>query len=217
MFKTVNLSLMILAIAAGGGARQLAAQQFEVTPFLGVYVTTADVIKETAGGITVTAKHGTAILFGARATYWTSPTVGVEGSLGYTGSSVEFGVDTNGVHVGSVSYSAHVLLGSGRVLFKVGPKSGNTDVHLLAGVGFISHGGDAYDQLGQGVSGGVSGKTDVGGVVGASVRLKAGEKLKVRIDLEDNLYSAKFSIGGSESTSHFQNDLVVSLGLAIPL
>lgn len=215
MFKTVKHSLMILAITAAA-ARPLAAQKFEVTPFLGVYVPTADVIKETAGGITVTAKHGTAILFGARATYWTSPTVGLEGSLGYTSSSVEFGVDTSGIHVGSVSYSAHVLLGSGRVLFKVGPKSGDTDVHLLAGVGFISHGGDAYTQLGQGV-GGVSGTTDVGGVVGASVRLKAGEKLKVRIDLEDNLYSAKFSIGGSESTSHFQNDLVVSLGLAIPL
>lgn len=214
MSKAVTLSLAVLSVLAGPST--LAAQHIEVTPFVGLYAPTASVIKETASGITVGAKHGTAFLFGGRFTYWTSPTVGLEGSLGYTSSGVDFTVDTSGVTLGTVSLSAHVLLGSARVLFNVGPKGGNTDFHLLAGVGVISHGGDAYDQLGQG-SGGVSGKTDIGGVVGGSVRFRASEKLKVRIDVEDNLYSAKFSIGGSESTSHFQNDLVVSLGLVIPL
>ena len=214
MCKAVTLSLAVLCSLAGPSL--LAAQHLEVTPFVGLYAPTASVIKESAGGITVGAKHGTAFLFGGRFTYWTSPTVGIEGSLGYTSSGVDFTVDTGAVTLGTVSLSAHVLLGSARVLFKVGPNGGNTDFHLLAGVGVISHGGDAYDQLGQG-NGGVSGKTDIGGVVGGSVRFKASQKLKVSIDVEDNLYSAKFSIGGSESTSHFQNDLAVSIGLVIPL
>lgn len=194
----------------------LAGQQVEVTPFVGLYLPTANVIEESALGLTVSGKHGTTFLFGARLTYWTSRSVGLEASLGYTASSMTFSVDTGGVRVGSADTSAHVMLGSARVLYKVGPKSGDTDIHLLAGVGFISHGGAAYDLLGQG-NGGISGTTDIGGLVGASVRFRASAKLKIRVDIEDNLYSAKFNIGGAETTSHFQNDLAVSLGLVIPL
>ncbi|HTR21661.1 MAG TPA: hypothetical protein VMH88_12470 [Gemmatimonadales bacterium] len=195
---------------------RLVGQQVEVTPFVGLYLPTSSVIQETAVGLTVSGKHGTTFLFGARLTYWTSPSVGLEASLGYTPSSMTFSVDTGGVRVGSADTSAHVILGSARVLYKVGPKGGDTDIHLLAGVGFISHGGAAYDLLGQG-GGGISGTTDIGGVVGASVRFRVSAKLKARVDVEDNLYSAKFNIGGAETTSHFQNDIAVSLGLAIPL
>lgn len=213
MLKSVMLWVAILAVAL---SRSLVAQHLELTPFVGLYLPTANVIEESGGGLTVRGKHGTTFLFGARLTYWTTPTVGFEASLGYTPSKVTFSVDTNGVNLGSADTSAHVIVGSARVLFKVGPKSGDTDIHLLAGVGFTSHGGAAYDALGQG-SGGISGTTDIGGVVGASVRFKVSSRLKLRVDLEDNLYSAEFNIGGTNTSSHFQNDLVVSLGLVIPL
>jgi len=224
MFKAVK-SFFTLGIASGlaglAGPPVLAGQGFEVTPFVGLYFPTAKVLSETAtsGSTTVTVgmKHNTQFLFGGRLTYWFNPRVGVEGAFGYTPSSVTISASVSGLGSASVDSSAHVLLGSARVLYKVGPKSGDTEIHLLAGVSFVSRGGAAYSIFDSTSGTQLSGLSDVGGVIGASVRFHAGRSLRIRVDIEDNLYSTQFELAGSKTQSQFQNDIALSLGLAIPM
>lgn len=198
----VVLILVGAGLASVGSPSRLAAQaKLEFTPFAGLYIPTANVIDQSG----VTLKQKTTVAFGGRVAVWVSERIGVEGSFGFAPSGVK--AETP---LGSADTSASIVMASGRVLIGL-PSSGNTSYHLIVGGGIVSHGGAGYE--------GATGKTDIGGVVGAGARIKVGPSLRLRLDLEDNLFSAKFKepISGLETDSKFQNDLVISLGLAIPL
>jgi hypothetical protein len=186
---------------------RLAAQgKAEFIPFVGLYLPAGNIVEESG----VSLKHNTTFVFGMRLALRPTDRVAVEGSIGYTPSAVTF----SAAGIGSADTSAHVLLASGRVLFGVGPRTGSTAWHVLAGLSVVAHGGNAYDLL-QTIGGSLSGATDIGMVVGAGGKFKVGSSLAVRVDVEDNLYPAKFKLGGANSQSKFQNDVVLSMGLVV--
>jgi hypothetical protein len=196
-----------LAVLASAPIRLAAQGKAEFIPFVGLYLPTGKVVDESG----VSLKHNTAFVFGLRLAMQVADRVGVEGSFGYTPSAVTFSAGG-----GSADTSAHVLLASARVRFGVGPRTGSTAWHALAGLSVVAHGGNAYSLL-QSLGGSLSGATDIGMVVGIGGKFKVGPSLAVRVDVEDNLYSAKFSLGGANSQSKFQNDIVASMGLVVRL
>ncbi len=202
------MRLGILAVLMGAPICLAAQGKAEFIPFVGLYLPAGNVVDESG----VTLKHNTAFVFGLRLAMQVADRVGVEGSFGYTPS----GVTITAAGVGGADTSAHVILASGRVLFGVGPRTGSTSWHVLTGLSVIAHGGDVYDALKAG-AGSLSGATDIGGVVGIGGKFKVGSSIAVRVDVEDNLYSAKFNLGGTNSQSKFQNDIVASMGLVVRL
>ena len=91
---------------------------------------------------------------------------------------------------------------------------GPIGIHVDGGVAWIGRGGDAYNQI-------TEGKSDVGGVVGAGLRLKLPGLFGIRADADAYLYEAQFTVDadGTPVTAdkQFQVDLVLSAGLAIGL
>ena len=66
------------------------------------------------------------------------------------------------------------------------------------------------------------GLTDFAGVVGIGGTAEAGKTLRMRLDLEDNIYSAQLTFpanpggAGGPSPSKLQHDLAVVAGLVVP-
>jgi hypothetical protein len=204
-----------IGVALGAVPLCLAAQaKIEFTPFVGLYLPTADLFEIRdflVAGDKVTGKQKTTVVFGGRLGMWATNRIAVEGSFGYAPSKGE-ATYTDPSNVTSRSDTAgHVILASGRVLVGFGPTGGNTWWHLILGGGIVAHGGPAYD--------GASGTTDLGGIAGIGARVKVRGSMAVRLDVEDNLFSAKFrdDASGVEPPSRFQNDIVILVGLAVPL
>jgi len=83
-----------------------------------------------------------------------------------------------------------------------------------------SRGGDIWSQI-ESSGTKVNGRTDFGAVIGGGVRLPVGKGFALRIDVEDYISQAKFTLDDGvqavASESQLQNDLVLSVGLAIQL
>jgi hypothetical protein len=194
---------------------RLAGQgKIEFTPFVGMYLPTANEIEfrdVVTTGDKVTAKHKTTVIFGGRLSARVTDRVAVEGSFGYAPSKVEGTYTDPSNATQSSDTTGHVILASARVLVGFGPNAGSASWHLILGGGLVSHGGPAYD--------GTSGLTDFGGIAGVGAKFKVGPSLAIRVDVEDNLFSARFTddASGTQTASMFQNDLVLLLGLAVPL
>jgi hypothetical protein len=75
-------------------------------------------------------------------------------------------------------------------------------VLLSGGVSGVNRSGPAYPKR----------TTDVGGAVGASLRLRLGGLLSAQVNADDYIYKAKFS-GAAQSSTTTQNDLHFSFGL----
>jgi hypothetical protein len=202
-------------IVLAGTPTWLAAQaKAEFTPFVALYVPTGHLDEETnvlQSGDKVTLKQKTSVIFGGRIGVWVTQRVGIEGSFGYSPSRAQAEyTPSGGGGTTSVDTNARVIIANARVLLGFGPTVGPTSWHVILGGGIIAHGGDAWS--------GTDGTTDIGGVVGLGGRFKVGSSLALRIDVEDNLYSAKFKdpSSGAETQSRFQNDLVFTGGLSIP-
>jgi hypothetical protein len=111
-----------------------------------------------------------------------------------------------------------VLAASARVRYRLNAAAAKTGWHLLGGLAVIARSGDMWDVIeSQGVT--VGGRTDFGVLLGAGVTLPVGSGLALRFDLEDYVHQAKFTLEeagqSADSESQLQNDLVLSVGLAI--
>ena len=205
----------VAAFVLAAAPIRLAGQgKVEFTPFVGLYLPTTDEIEfrnVLTTGDRVTTKHKTTVIFGARLSVWIADRVAVEGSFGYAPSKVEATYTDPSNATQSSDTTSHVIQASARVLVGFGPNAGSTSWHLILGGGLAAHGGPAYD--------GLSGLTDFGGIAGVGARFKVGPSLAIRVDVEDNLYSARFTddATGAQTASKFQNDITISAGLAIPL
>lgn len=214
--KAVTLVTGCLVVFLATGPACLAAQaNTEFTPFVGVYLPTADVFERrdvVAAGDKSVAKHKSTVIFGGRLGGSVSDRVAFEATFGYAPSRVEAAyTDPSNVETRTET-SAGVFLASLRVLMGLGPTGGRGSLRFMLGGGAISHGGDAFDGLDV-----TEGTTDVGAIVGVSARFRVGSAIAIRLDVEDNLYVARYAqSSGDRSDSKFQNDIVISLGLTIP-
>lgn len=199
-FSKATLAVLA-ALAFSGAAQSAAAQSWAVTPWVGYYLPTADII-----GTDVVAdevSQQSALAFGGRVSRMFNSNWGAEFSLGYAASGIEDSDD---------EVDGNLMLFSLRAMYMF-PTSGRMNIYGAFGLGYITRGGDAWD-AGAGFD--VDGKNDIAGNIALGVMFPVSEIMKLRIELEDYLYSAKFESGGIESDGQFQNDLMISAGLHIP-
>ncbi|HXE57312.1 MAG TPA: outer membrane beta-barrel protein [Gemmatimonadales bacterium] len=194
---TRSVALTLALLLAGPLAATAAAQRadLEFTPFAGAYVPTAN-FEDLGGDI----GNETSAAIGARLTFWGGGRIGFEGTFAFAPS------DIDNPPGGTLDVDAQVITGNASLLLGLLPAGQTSALFLRLGGAVIARGGDAFDN--------VDGKTDFGGVVGLGLRIPLGPRFGIRIDAEDYLYNAKFDDDGESS---FQNDLMFTVGLAIPL
>jgi hypothetical protein len=97
-----------------------------------------------------------------------------------------------------------------RPSLRLSPPGAPTSFNFGVGVCLVNYGGDAYTDA--------YGTSRLGGKLGEGVAWKVDSSLALRLDAEVYLFNAQFNDGASTSTtSRFQNDFVLSVGLAVSL
>jgi hypothetical protein len=182
----------------------------EIEPYVGVYVPFADLVSDVVDGVGVTVKHKEALTLGGRLTFGLGA-LGVEGNFVYAFTDVRAKTDGE-----ADEWSGAVWVADARAVWELSP--GPIGLHFNAGIALIGRGGDFYDSFE--IDGG---KTDVGGALGAGIRVRLPGILAIRSDADLYLYSTQLTgtvPGVAEPVTleaKFQTDLVLSAGLVLSL
>jgi len=204
MRSTTWLSRVLVGSALLAMSAQSAqAQRISLTPNIGVYIPTTELVKAASGEefkqeMTFTVGGRLGIQLGSR--------LGLEFTGAYAPSDLK--VTSSGV--GSTE-DANIFTGSGRLSFHVIPASSPLSFLVTGGVGVINRSGAFYAN--------VENKTDIGGTVGATAGFRLGSLLRLSVSAEDYLYKPKAEIPGFGPSDEklTQNDIHLSFGVGIPL
>ncbi|HJR63053.1 MAG TPA: outer membrane beta-barrel protein [Gemmatimonadaceae bacterium] len=203
--RTLSCCLAAVVAIVASPPKSLFAQGTEVVPFIGLYAPLSNLFEEDE----FEAKHGSGLSFGARVVYRGASRLGFEGAFSYSSSEVEVSATDNDDI--SIDFDANVIIFRGKVLYDLSQPQGRVRPHIGAGIAAIIRGGDFYDETD------LEGTTDLGFVLAAGLRFPVGERLMLSVELEDFISSAKFEQDDDESDAKLQNDLLLSVGLAIPI
>lgn len=175
-------------------AAPAAAQSgFSVTPWAGAYVPTRNSFSSVGTDI----KRDNSFIAGARLTFWGKSPIGLEFTGGFAPARVTVaGTTVNG------SRNTQVFVGGAKLMLGLSPATSRLGVYLS--------GGPALIRRGQDVANNNNSTTDWGGVAGLGLRIPFSASVGLRLDGEDYFYGGNFSTG-----RQFQNDLVLSAGLAL--
>lgn len=186
-----------------------AQTRVDLTPFIGAYFPLSSAVNESNGSLT----QAFSAALGVRLAIWGSK-LGVELGGAYAKSSV-----SNDFNTFNTSVPGRVTVGSLRLLYSLTQGTARClstvngcqpAIYVSGGLGFITRGGQAWQ--------GISGTTNLTGSAGAGLRIPVSRKVTARVDVEFLLYPASFSSSTSGPTSsQFQEDVVLSAGLWIPL
>ncbi len=171
----------------------LQAQKMSLAPTIGIYVPTSELVKAAAGQ---SFKQQVSISVGARLGLALGERFGLEASGDYAPSELTFSA------TGSTSKTkSKIISGSGKVLVFLLPARHPIALLVSGGVGVVNRSGDAYP----------TSSTDVGGTLGASLRVRVGGLLSVQLNAEDFLYRASYQ-GSAQTSAVTQHDLHISFG-----
>ncbi len=178
-----------------------AQARIEFTPFVGAFVPTSNLATvPITSSVTARGKLATAPAFGARFSLIGQSGLGVEASYFYAASKLKLSTGPL-----SQSIDGHTEGGTLKLVFQP-RQTGSVGFAFSGGVGGVKHAGDIFDVL--------SDQFDIGGVLGAGVRIPLSPGMMVRIDGEGFLYSWS---AGEPFNSASQTTLLLSAGLAIRL
>lgn len=222
------LGILTLLFAALGTPISASAQGpgiLTLTPYVGVYLPTADLVNNQAvpdpGPLepeTFSMGHQTGLAVGLRASRSVSSKLWLELELQYAWSAIEatasrrepFPEPTQTLDARVITIGADVLYELFRAPFT--PFA----IHVLGGLGLTFRGGEFFDE-----GGGFFESLDAGSnlslVLGAGLRYDLSPKLGLRFDIRDYLHSYKQSLPQGEFDSELQNDLWITGGLEIRL
>ena len=197
------------AIVAGGmlvvaQADRLTAQGISLTPNIGVYIPTTELVRAASGE---EFKQEMSITLGGRLGVALSQRLGLE----FTGAYAPSDLKISAAGVGDQNQNANVFTGSGRISYQLVPYTSPVAFVVTGGVGVINRSGDFYAN--------VENKTDIGGTLGASARFRLGSLLRLQVSAEDYIYKPKAEIPGfgPADEKRTQNDIHLSVGIGIPL
>jgi hypothetical protein len=178
-----------------------AAQRLSLSPTIGVYIPTSELVKA-ANGQSFKQEVGLAV--GGRLGVTFSPRFGIETSVSYVPSDLRF--DFNG---NQTKTDANLLFGTARASFHAIPMTSPVWLTLNGGVSLVRRGGTAFKD--------VEDKSDVGGVVGATLGFRLGSFLNFYVAADDYIYGSRFDPTTTTDESKTQNDVQLAVGFGFPV
>lgn len=201
----MNFRLSVICAGALGiatlSATPAVAQRISLSPTIGVYIPTTELLKAANGE---EFKQEIALAVGGRLGLNFSPRFGVVTSVSYVPSSLRFNFNQN-----ETKTDANLLFGTARATLYVIPTTSPVWLNINAGGSLIKRGGEAYDSL--------EDKTDIGGVVGTTVGFNLGSFLSFYVAAEDYIYGTTFVESGTLEEKKTQNDIQLAVGFGVPL
>ncbi|HUR93317.1 MAG TPA: outer membrane beta-barrel protein [Gemmatimonadales bacterium] len=185
------LAAAAMYVAVPGTAE---AQGVNLVPWAGAYIPTRNSVSDLDNALS----RDVSVIGGARLTFWGSKHIGFEVTGGYAPARIS-GETVN-------ETNTNLLVASARLMLALTPPSNRVGFYIAGGPALLTRGRNTFDDD--------RSSTDFGGNVGVGFRFGLGQSgnSAIRLDLEDYLYNGDFG-GGND----FQNDLVASLGLSIPI
>jgi hypothetical protein len=200
MRTKVNLLVAAMMVGLFGSA---SAQRVSLTPDIGLYVPTAQLINLASGGTTGVLEQKVSLSVGGKLDVWFTERFGVQGTGTYAPSQLSAGFGGLGA-----STDANLFMGSGRLTYYVLPRTSLISFQVNGGVGWLKRSGQAYAD--------VDDTSDITGTLGAAVGLRLGPLFSVRVSGESYLYKPDF-VAASLTDVATQNDFNLSIGVGVPL
>lgn len=166
-----------------------------------MYIPTSELVKAANGE---EFKQEIALAVGGRLGLNFSPRFGVVTSVTYVPSNLRFNFNQT-----ETETDANLLFGTARATVYVIPTTSPVWLNLNGGASLIKRGGDAYEDA--------EDKTDIGGVVGATVGFNLGGFLSFYVAAEDYIYGTSFVQEGTLEEKRTQNDVQLAVGFGVPL
>ena len=202
MFRS-SFRMAVLAVAAGLPLPTLAAaQKVSISPTIGVYIPTTELLKA-ANGEEFKQEIGLAV--GGRLAVNVSPRFGILTSVTYVPSDLKIDLATGE----QVKNKANLLFGSARATLYVLPLTSPIWFSVNGGGSYVRRSGDAYA--------GATDKDDIGGVVGAALGFHLGGMLSFYVAADDYIYGTRIDETTLEADKKTQNDIHLSVGFGLPL
>ena len=195
----VILSILIGAVTEF--AQPALAQRVSLSPTIGVYIPTSELAKAANGE---EFKQEVALAVGGRLGLNFSPRFGIVTSVSYVPSNLRFNFNQE-----ETTTDANLLFGTARATVYVIPTTSPVWLNLNGGASLIKRSGEAYEEA--------EDKTDVGGVVGATVGFNLGGFLSFYVAAEDYIYGTRFVEAGTLEEKSTQNDVQLAVGFGVPL
>ena len=196
ILKLTKIPAFLFATALCVAVPQAAQAQGGVSlaPWAGVFIPT----RNDVGDLDNALSRDVSVIGGARLTFWGTGALGFEATGGYAPAKIS-GETLN-------ETNTNLFVASARLMLALSPVTNRVGFYIAAGPALLTRGRNTFDDD--------KSSTDFGGNVGMGFRFGLGERNNsaIRLDLEDYLYNGDF--GGGDD---FQNDLVASLGVEIPL
>lgn len=194
------LSVAALLVLGFGSAN---AQRVSLTPDIGIYVPTTQLVSLASGQSTAFLEQQISLSVGGKLDFWFTDRLGIQGTGTYAPSQLSAGAGGIGASTG-----ANLFIGSGRLTYYVLPRSGLLSFLVNGGVGWLKRSGEAYD--------GVEDTSDITGTVGAAIGLRLGPLFSLRVSGESYLYKPDF-VAATLTDVATQNDFNLSIGVGVPL
>ena len=195
ILKLTKIPAILVATALCVAAPRAAQAQggVDLSPWAGVFIPTRSSV-----GDLVALSRDVSVIGGARLTFWGTGVLGFEATGGYAPAKIS-GETIN-------ETNTNLLVVSARLLLALSPVTNRVGFYIAGGPALLTRGKNPLDDD--------KSRTDFGANAGLGLRFGLGERNNsaIRLDLEDYLYNGDF--GGGDD---FQNDLVASVGLSIPL
>ena len=192
---------MLAAAVLALGAGRAEAQRVSLSPTIGVYIPTSELVKAAEGE---EFKQEVALSVGGRLGVTLTPRFGIETSVSYVPSNLRFTFDGT-----QTETDANLLLGTVRATFHAIPMTSPVWLTLNGGASMIRRGGEAYQD--------VEDRSDIGGVVGATVGFRLGSMLNFYVAAEDYIYGTRVEDADLGDGSRTQNDVQIAFGFGFPV
>jgi hypothetical protein len=199
--QTLSASLSAILIGVALCPTSARAQRLSISPTIGVYIPTSELIKA-ANGQEFKQEIGLAV--GGRLGFDFSPRFGIVTSVSYVPSDLRFTFNQN-----ETKTDANLLFGTARATLYVIPTTSPVWLNINGGASLIQRGGTAYEDA--------EDKTDVGGVVGTTVGFNLGSFLSFYVAAEDYIYGTTFVDATTGEEKRTQNDIQLAVGFGVPL
>jgi len=181
--------------------------QVSFSPTIGAYLPTSNLVDVVVGTDSLAElKQDVGLALGANLGVGLGSRVALQVGGSYVPSQLSGTVTGAGTFTQS---DANLFFGNANITFFVIRPTSPVWLSLSGGGSVVNRSGAAYS--------GVSGTTDYGGLVGATLGFHLGKVLSFNISATDYIYGAQFAKDGYTTSETNQNDILLGFGLGVPL